>query len=263
MQNNNILYQNKDGIEYIQFKKLLQYSEITHCYTLRSNNELNFPPVYKDEEMLKQSYRKICNCLNIDSSKIVKPHQTHTDKVEIVNEVKYFDEIDGLLTNQKEITLLTTSADCISLLLYDPEKNVIGSIHSGWKGTLKAIIINAIEKMVNEFESNTQDIICCICPSIRSCCFEVDEDVKNLFFEEYSYLSNINEIIKQGKIKENKQKYYIDTVKINIELLKNAGLKEENIIDSGICTMCHHNKFHSYRVDKENSGRNAALITRC
>ena len=58
--NSNIIYQNKNGIEYIQFKKLLEYPELTHCYTLRSNNTLSFPPAYKDAEMLKQSYQKIC-----------------------------------------------------------------------------------------------------------------------------------------------------------------------------------------------------------
>ena len=49
--------------------------------------------------------------------------------------------------------------------------------------------------------------------------------------------------------------------KKNQELLKKEGLKPENIIDSNICTMCHPEYFHSYRVDKENSGRNAAIIS--
>lgn len=258
MNNENIVFQNKDGIEYLQFKKLLQYPEVVHCYTLRSNNNLNFPAIYKDEAMLKQSYQKICKCLNLDSNKIVKPHQTHTDNVEIANEIKYFEEVDGLLTNKNDIVLVTTSADCISLLIYDPIKKVVGSIHSGWRGTLKGIIVKAIQKMINEYGSNPSDIICCICPSIRGCCFEVEEDVKNLFYEKYKYLES--EIIKNGEIKDGRSKYYIDTVKINKELLRKIGLKEENIIDSGICTKCHLDIFHSYRADGEKSGRNAALI---
>ena len=297
--NENLVYQEKNGIEYIQFKKLLQYPEITHCYTLRSNNKLNFPPVYKDEKTLKQSYEKIASCLGIDSSTIIKPHQTHTDRVEIVhNNIKLseadsnklnmqseneklkmsksafeleFDNVDGLLTNQKGITLCTTSADCISLLFYNPVKKVIGSVHSGWKGTLQGISKKAVEKMLQEYQSNPKDIICCICPSIRKCCFEVDEDVKELFWEKYKNLPHIEEIIQKGKVVEEtiqkekiiekKQKYHIDTVKINQELLKQIGLKQENIIDSNICTMCHPEYFHSYRADKENSGRNAAMIS--
>ena len=171
------------------------------------------------------------------------------------------DNVDGLLTNQKGIALCTTSADCISLLFYDPVKKIIGSVHSGWKGTLQGISKKAVEKMLQEYQSNPKDIICCICPSIRKCCFEVDEDVKELFWQKYKKLPNIKEIIQKEKIIEEKQKYHIDTVKINQELLKKEGLKPENIIDSNICTMCHPEYFHSYRVDKENSGRNAAIIS--
>lgn len=115
--------------------------------------------------------------------------------------------------------------------------------------------------MIQEYQSNPKDIICCICPCIKQCCFEVEEEVKELFAKEYSNLNHMEQIIKKGKTIEGKQKYYIDTTEINRQLLKQVGLKEENIIDSGICTMCHPEQFHSYRVDKEKSGRNAAVIS--
>ena len=254
----NIVYQNKDGIEYIQFKKLLEYPEITHCYTMKSNNQLNFQ--IRDRDFFNQSCNKIYKCLELKNPLVVRPYQTHTDNVKVVRKIEKLEDTDGIITNKKEIALITTSADCISLLLYDPVKKAIGSIHSGWKGTLKGIIVKAIEKMKNEYKSNPEDIICCICPSIRQCCFEVDEDVKNLFYNKYKDLKNIDEIIKLGDKKEDKQKYYIDTVKINIELLKNIGLKEKNIIDSNICTMCHSKEFHSYRADGKSFGVNGAII---
>lgn len=254
----NIVYQNKDGIEYIQFKKLLEYPEITHCYTMKSNNQLNFQ--IRDRDFFNQSCNKIYKCLELKNPLVVRPYQTHTDNVKVVRKIEKLEDTDGIITNKKEIALITTSADCISLLLYDPVKKAIGSIHSGWKGTLKGIIVKAIEKMKNEYKSNPEDIICCICPSIRQCCFEVDEDVKDLFYNKYKELKNIDEIIKLGDKKEDKQKYYIDTVKINIELLKNIGLKEENIIDSNICTMCHSKEFHSYRTDGKDFGVNGAII---
>lgn len=254
----NIVYQNKDGIEYIQFKRLLEYPEITHCYTMKSNNQLNFQ--IRDRDFFNQSCNKIYKCLELKNPLVVRPYQTHTDNVKVVRKIEKLEDTDGIITNKKEIALITTSADCISLLLYDPVKKAIGSIHSGWKGTLKGIIVKAIEKMVTEYQSNPEDIICCICPSIRQCCFEVDEDVKDLFYNKYKELKNIDEIIKLGDKKEDKQKYYIDTVKINIELLKNIGLKEENIIDSNICTMCHSKEFHSYRADGKDFGVNGAII---
>ncbi len=255
----NLVCIQKNDVQYLQFKKLLNYPEIEHCYTSRKN-EIDFPLISKNEKVLKQSYRRICNCLNLDENKIIKPHQTHTTNVEVVEEVKELDQVDGVLTNKKELVLLTSSADCISLLFYDPMKKVIGSVHSGWRGTLAGISKKAVEKMIDYYGCNPKDIICCICPSIRSCCFEVDEDVKKLFMEQYKDLEQIQNIIQEDNIKDGKQKYKIDTVKINEILLEKMGLKKENIIDSNICTVCHSDEFHSYRVDKEESGRNAALI---
>ena len=258
LQVENIIYQNKNGIEYIQFKRLLEYPEITHCYTMKSNNQLNFQ--IRDRNFFNKSCNEIYKCLELKNPLVVRPYQTHTDNVKIVKKIEKLENTDGIITNKKEIALITTSADCISLLLYDPIKKAIGSIHSGWKGTLKGIIVKAIEKMINEYQSNPEDIICCIWPSIRQCCFEVDEDVKDLFYNKYKNLKNIDEIIKLGDQKEGKQKYYIDTVKINMELIKNIGLREENIIDSNICTMCHSKEFHSYRADGKKFGVNGAII---
>lgn len=259
--NSNLVYNNKNGIEYIQFKRLLEYPEITHCYTLRSGNKLSFPPIYKDEKMLKQSYKKICDCLNLDTATIIKPHQTHTDKIEVIDKIKELNEVDGMITIKHNITLVTTSADCTSVLFYDPVKKVIVDVNSGWRGTLQAISKKTVEKIMQTYGCNVKDIICCICPCIKQCCFEVEEDVKDLFENKFKGFNNMSEIIKRGEVIEGKQKYYIDTTNINKQLLKNAGLKEENIIDSEICTMCHPEYFHSYRVDKENSGRNAAIIS--
>lgn len=79
-----------------------------------------------------------------------------------------------------------------------------------------------------------------------------------MFYNKFKEKKEIDEIIK--KTKDN-NKYHIDTVLINKIILKEEGLKEENIIDSGICTKCSAKKLHSFREDKEASGRNMALIT--
>ena len=205
----------------------------------------------------------------MDYKKIAKPLQNHTDEVKIVK--KYINknepdfnceeylETDGLVTNQKNIILGTTNADCILLLFYDPVKDIIANTHSGWRGTLQRISVKTVQKMVNEFNCNPEDIICCICPSIRKCHFEVDKDVKDMFENEYKDLDKeqLKEIIEE---KIPNQKWNIDTVLINKIILKKAGLKDENIIDSKICSVCNSNKIHSYRIEKQGYGLNLALI---
>ena len=103
-----------------------------------------------------------------------------------------------------------------------------------------------------------KDIYIFIGPTIRKCHFEVDEDVRDLFYNKFKDDINIDEFIEKSKEKEGK--YYIDTVGINRNVLLNIGLKEENIIDSKICSVCDEDKIHSYRAHGEKSGRNITIM---
>lgn len=273
LSNENVIHIKKDGVEYLQFKRLLEYKDkINHVYTL--GVDWNFRTATPDKKELPKdqyeknikSYKKLCEELNMNYKNLVKPNQDHTDKVKLVKDkieinkpdfdIKEYDRTDGLFTNKKDIILGTTNADCILLLFYDPEKGIIANIHSGWRGTLQRISVKAVKKMIKEFNCRPEDIICCICPSIRKCHFEVDKDVKEMFEKEFKEL-NLNEIIGENVLSK---KWNIDTVLINKIILKEAGLKEENIIDSKICSVCNPNKIHSYRVEKQGYGLNIALI---
>lgn len=228
--NDQIIFQDKGDIQYIQFKRLLKYG-IKHGYTLKGEN-LDFS---HHAEVEKTSYSRIAKALEIEENTLVKPIQTHTSIVKCVNEIKTSEElqdVDGLITNQKNIALTTKNADCILFLFYDPVKKVIANVHSGWKGTFQKIAEKTVIKMINFYQCNPSDIICCICPSIRKCHFEVDEDVKDLCSEIFGFTNRLEEIIEVGEIKNGKTKYMIDTVLINKILLKELGLKETNIIDS-------------------------------
>ena len=92
------------------------------------------------------------------------------------------------ITNKKDIALATTNADCILLLFFDPVNKVIANVHSGWRGTIQRISVKTVQKMVNKFNCKPENIICCICPSIRKCHFEVENDVKEIFEKEFKDL---------------------------------------------------------------------------
>lgn len=276
LSNENVIHVKKNEIEYLQFRRLLEYKDkIKHAYTLGINND--FRTLTPDKkELPKERYEKNINTykkffeeVNDDYTKVIKPAQDHTDEIKVVKNKRYKDrpefetsdysKTDGLITNKKDIILETTNADCILLLFYDPVKEVIANTHSGWKGTIQRISVKTVEKMKNEFGCNPEDIICCICPSIRKCHFEVDRDVKEMFENEYKDLKNdqLCDII-QEKIPN--EKWNIDTVLINKIILQKAGLKEENIVDSGICSVCHSDLIHSFRVEKQGYGLCAAFI---
>lgn len=245
--NSNIIYNNKNGIEYIQYKRLLDLG-IKHAYTLKGEN-INFRSDSKEE---KESYKKIFDAIELDVNTLVKPLQKHSANVVCIDTVVPKEKLkntDGLITDKSNISLVTTNADCILFLLYDPVKKVIANIHSGWRGTFKKIVEKAAIKMITYYRCNPKDIIVCISPSIRKCHFEVDEDVKNICEEIFSFTSKTDEFIFKGEIKNGMQKYFIDNVYINKLLLTELGIKKNNIIDSEICSVCSQDKINSFRAE--------------
>ena len=277
LSNENVIQVEKYGIQYLQFRKLLEYSDIiAHGYSLGIDK--NFRTARANKQQLPeqefkaamQDYYDLGKCIDIKLNKMVKPNQDHTDKIQVVEKhlledgpdfnLEVYDKTDGLITNKKDIALATTNADCILLLFFDPVKNVIANVHSGWRGTLQRISVKTVQKMIKEFNCKPENIICCICPSIRKCHFEVESDVKEMFEKEFKDLriEQNNDIMEKQKDKE---KWNIDTVLINKILLKQEGLKQENVIDSGICSVCNSDLIHSYRVERQGYGLSTALIS--
>ena len=274
LSNENIIHIKKEKIEYIQFRKLLEYKEISHAYSLGTN--LNFRTSKPNKEKIEKDklekalndYKSLCDSINCEYTNLIKPNQNHTKNIKIIDKkinikepdinMERYNETDGLITNKSNIVLSTTNADCILLLIYDPVKKVIANIHSGWRGTLQRISIETIDIMIEEYGCNPKNIICCICPSIRKCHFEVDKGVKDLFEKEFEKLPKL-ELIIEERIKD--KKWNIDTVLINQILLERKGVKKENIIDCGICSVCNSNLIHSYRIEKEGYGLNTAVIS--
>ena len=277
LSNENVIHVEKDGIQYLQFRKLLEYSDIiTHGYSLGIDK--NFRTARANKQKLPKQefkaamkdYYNLGKCIDIKLNKMVKPNQDHTDKIQVVEKhiledgpdfnLEVYDKTDGLITNKKDIALATTNADCILLLFFDPVNKVIANVHSGWKGTLQRISVKTVQKMIKEFNCKPENIICCIYPSIRKCHFEVESDVKEMFEKEFKDLKieQNNDIMEKQKDKE---KWNIDTVFINKILLKQEGLKQENIIDSGICSVCNSDLIHSYRVERQGYGLSTALIS--
>ena len=276
LSNENVIHVEKEGIQYLQFRKLLEYSDIiTHGYSLGIDK--NFRTARANKQKLPEQeaqkaikdYENLGKCIDIKLNKMVKPNQAHTDKIQIVEKhiledepdfnLEIYDKTDGLITDKKDIALATTNADCILLLFFDPVNKVIANVHSGWRGTIQRISVKTVQKMINKFNCKPENIICCICPSIRKCHFEVENDVKEIFEKEFKDLKieQNNDIMEKQKDKE---KWNIDTVLINKILLKREGLKQENIIDSGICSVCNSDLIHSYRVERQGYGLATALI---
>lgn len=255
------------SVEYLQFRRLLKYQDILeHAYILgvdKTYRTSRLPGNISKEEVENgmKNYQEFCDAIGRDARNIVLTLQNHTDNVMVVKEKERFNlekqEVDGICTNTENNILATVNADCILLLFFDPIKRVIANSHSGWRGTLQRISVKTVNTMIEEYDCNPEDIICCICPSIRKCHFEVEKDVKDKFVTEFKDIENIDNFIEETVVDK---KWNIDTVRINEILLKNCGLRSENIIDSGICSVCNCDIIHSYRAEGNGNGLSTAII---
>ena len=250
----------KENVEYLKFRLLERYSDkINHAITLRHGGvstgvckSLNFRSVGKDKrENNLKNLDIICKCMEIKEDNVYKASQAHTDNIlflnnENKNAYKYDrfndEEYDGYITDEKNIASLITTADCNPIIIYDYNKNVVANVHSGWKGTIKQIYLKAIDKMINEFSCNVENMIFCIGPSIRKCCFvskekEFKDSFTNIWKDEENYIEFDN-LTKE---------YHIDLTYVIKKDILNVGIKEENIAICDICTKCNSEDFFSYR----------------
>jgi len=173
--------------------------------------------------------------------------QVHSNSIAIVESPGRIGEYDSLITNNYGILLAIQVADCLPIYLSDKNKSIIGLIHAGWRGSKLGITRDTISLIKKDFHVSPTDIIIFIGPSIRSCCYEVGEEVAKKFDNKHL-------------IRNSNNHYYLDLVDVNLEQLKIAGLKNHNIRIDERCTSCSKGILHSFRRDGKRAGRNVCFI---
>lgn len=260
LSNDVVIQVSQNGLNFLQFRVLLNLG-VNHAYVLKSDDFMLKSGIRTTQKEENESYKGICKVLGLDANNVVRPIQKHTDNVKYVDKVYerfLLDGVDAVITDKENIVLATTNADCILYMMYDKKKKVIANVHSGWRGSYQRIAEKTIDEFISRFDSNPEDIIICIAPSIRKCCFEVDTDVRDMFCDRFNFLENINDFILNG-YKEGK--YFIDTVGINNCLFKNKGILERNIYDANICSVCNSDLVHSRRVEGPEYGLSSTIIS--
>ncbi len=273
LKSNNLRIVKKGSLEYITFPKLDATGLVANCFTTKlggvstgqnATMNMSFSPDRLDRpENVLENYKIICGELGVDYKKCVLSKQTHTTNILTVTEEdagkgiireKGYDNIDGLITNARGITLVTKYADCVPLLFLDPVKKVIATSHAGWRGTVNGMAKVTVERMANEFGCDPKDIIVGVGPSIAKCCFEVGKEVADEFLK-------ISDFDPTDLVVDDKNgKFHVDLWEANKRFLLKAGIKKENIDMPDICTVCNSDSLFSHRATKGKRGNLAALI---
>ena len=199
-----------------------------------------------DPENVKVNRKFFFSELNINEKNVTFQKQIHSSIINYSSKPCHFDGCDAIYTDVKENFLAVGVADCIPVFLYDPVRKIIAGIHSGWMGTKEKILTKTIEELIKKFNTDPSDLISFIGPGICQDHYEVGEEVGLLFDENVRYRSG--------------EKYYLDLKKDNFKQLLKAGLRNENIEISDLCTFKEKDLLHSYRRDGVRSGRMFGVI---
>ena len=261
-----------DGVKYLEYDIYSQYKEdmlaifSTRQGGISTGNYESMNLGFNTEDSYDtvfENFKIFCSTIGIYYRNLVFSYQKHNDNIKRVYEsdkgkgiVKStdYDDVDGLITNVPQMVLVTFHADCTPIYYYDKKNKAIGLAHSGWRGTSKEIAVKMIYEMKENFNSDPENLVTVIGPSICKKCYEVDDDVLGKF---NNMSIDTSEYIKFDK---NKKKYLLDIWGLNKKLLFCNGVKKENIFISGLCTMENKDMFFSHRGHKGKRGNMAAMI---
>lgn len=199
-----------------------------------------------DEKIVKENREAFFNYFGLSSNDIVFQRQIHSDIIKVVKSAGVCGESDAMITDQKNLGLAISAADCTSVYIYDHKLKVIAAIHSGWRGTKEKIVEKTLHILFNDFNSKPENLFVYIGPSISQMNYEVGKEVAEQF--EGKYLRFIN------------NKFYLDVAGANYEMLINNGIPDAHIQKSILCTYEYKELLHSYRRDGVKSGRSLGII---
>ena len=227
-----VLNEDRDIVDYSSF---FNYNKNLNFLIFKNNNKYCLQNFH---DILLKEYQ-------IDINNIARCNQIHSNNVLYIDKPGVYNDVDGLITNIRyNIILQIQTADCVPIFLYDKKNKNIGLIHSGWQGTHKKIVLKALE-ILKCNDSELKNIMVVLGPFIKSCCFEVKDDVAEYFDSQF--------------VLNNENKTYIDLgSKIKYDLISNGVLKK-NIHISNICSK-DDLSCNSYRRDSNDSGRMYSLI---
>ena len=198
----------------------------------------------------REDMKVVCKDGNFNIENLTSNIQIHSNIVNKIdkNNIGQKEEGDALITNLSNVPLLIFTADCVPIAIIDKKKKAIALAHAGWRGTYDAIAKKTIEKMIENYNTNPEDLVCVIGPSIGPCCYEVSKDLVEKFNMNFT-----NSTIEEGR-------YKLDLWKVNEYILRECGVKDENIINLKLCTSCNSDKFHSYRKHNQTLERIGTIL---
>lgn len=260
-----------DTVPYLTYNSLSEINFINHAFSTRLGGvsageftSMNMAFNRGDNpENVTENYKRICKSAGFDFDSLTASAQDHNTFVRAVTsenkgvgiyKPRDLQSVDALITNEKGVTLVTYYADCTPLFFVDTKQKAIGLAHAGWRGTVGRIGEKVVNKMTELYGTNPTDIVAAIGPAISVCCYEVDKPCADNFYA----LSDLDS--SRFVFPKENGKYMIDLLETNRQILVAAGVKNENITVSDVCTNCNSELLWSHRATKGKRGTMSAFM---
>ncbi len=259
---------------------LLTHKRIVHGFSLRTDpvsaQEKSYGlNGYQSELQVLENRQQFVKSLSLQCPpspnahlRLVTLKQVHSDKA-LVAEDLHSGEIvcsgDALLTGRPGLLLAVQTADCMPLLILDPENGAVAAIHAGWRGTVKRIIEKSVRRLQERFGTDPTHCIAVLGPSIRSCCYVVGQEVVSAFHSEFPYASRLFHPLGKKSRPTGSQPTMGDGLFLDLpsacrRQLLDSGMRETCVFTNPPCTSCDTSRFYSHRAEAGHCGRMMAVI---
>jgi polyphenol oxidase len=246
------------GITTLSFPRLADPKVVKHAVSTRVGGvsrgnlgSLNVSLKVQDDPVRVTENRNLLSqALGMDLGQAVWVDQVHGDKVLQLSAANHpknggsLGQADGIITNETGVPLMVLVADCLPVFFYDPTHKAIGLAHAGWRGTVSHVTAKTLLAMGEAYGTRPEEVRVVLGPCIGACCYEVGEDVHRELTGVFPWAPEVFQKVSPTHWK-------LDLAGANARQLVEIGLKEENLIRSGLCTIKHNKLFYSHRAEAQ------------
>lgn len=234
---------------------VLYQSKLLNTYTERVIHGFTGKPVTLGgqacpPEQARANRELVCQHTGLSMERLTLPRQTHTDQFRL-NDTPCERETDAVILTETGVAAMVQVADCVPVILYEPERHIGAVIHAGWRGTAQSITPKVAQTLINQYQASPDRLLAVIGPSIGGCCYEVSAEVAE----------QVGQTIPQAAVHQytslsNNNKPRIDLKQVNALQLEALGVNQVEIIPA--CTLCETERLWSHR--RGEPGRQVAFL---
>jgi len=161
---------------------------------------------------------------------------------------------DAIVSDAHGVLAGVKTADCVPILIGDPQTGAFAAVHAGWRGTVSEVATKALSQMISSYNTKPEETVIAIGPAAGACCYEVGSEVIDAFGERFA---NSGELFSPTRAAH----ACVDLIRANRAQLTADGVNKDRIYSAPLCTMCRTDLFFSYRREKNLCGKVGRLMS--